>query len=103
LKLDIGEQILSEQILSTTDPTIISSRYMSDKGLTNDFLKEIYPKLKLNYKWFRRTQWGEIKEWGRRAKSREAYRWRGRTPGHTLTSGKQKEVYVYFFTKMVRD
>ncbi|GES73190.1 glycoside hydrolase family 63 protein [Rhizophagus clarus] len=84
---DIGELIFSDHILSTTDPTIISSRYISDKGLANDFLKKIYPKLKLNYKWFRRTQWGEIKEWGRRARSREAYRWRGRTPGHTLTSG----------------
>ncbi|CAB4480583.1 glycoside hydrolase [Rhizophagus irregularis] len=84
---DIGEQIFSDHILSTTDPTIISSRFMLDKKLANDFLKEIYPKLKLNYKWFRRTQWGEVKEWGRRARSREAYRWRGRTPGHTLTSG----------------
>ncbi|CAI2190994.1 5523_t:CDS:10, partial [Funneliformis geosporum] len=55
--------------------------------LAKNYLEEIYPKLKLNYKWFRRTQWGEIKEWGRKAKSREAYRWRGRTPGHTLTSG----------------
>ncbi|RIA87932.1 Glycoside Hydrolase Family 63 protein [Glomus cerebriforme] len=83
----IGEQTFGDHVLSTTDPTIISSRYILDKGLANNFLKEIYPKLKLNYKWFRRTQWGEIKEWGRRAKSKEAYRWRGRTPGHTLTSG----------------
>ena len=37
--------------------------------------------------WFRRTQFGETKEWGRKARGREAYRWRGRTPGHTLTSG----------------
>jgi mannosyl-oligosaccharide glucosidase len=98
LKLEFGEQIFADHILSTTDPTIISSRYISDKGLANDFLKEIYPKLKLNYKWFRRTQWGEIKEWGRRAKSREAYRWRGRTPGHTLTSGMQK-IFFFFCAK----
>lgn len=93
MELDIGEQIFSDHILSTTDPTIISSRFMLDKKLANDFLKEIYPKLKLNYKWFRRTQWGEVKEWGRRARSREAYRWRGRTPGHTLTSG----IQIFFF------
>jgi hypothetical protein len=62
---------------------------MLDGELAKSFLKEIYPKLRLNYKWFRRTQWGEIKEWGRKAKSKEAYRWRGRTPGHTLTSGMQ--------------
>ncbi|CAG8620125.1 14944_t:CDS:10 [Funneliformis caledonium] len=73
--------------LGANDPAIISSRYILDKELAKNYLEEIYPKLKLNYKWFRRTQSGEIKEWGRKAKSREAYRWRGRTPGHTITSG----------------
>jgi len=81
------QQIFSDQISSTTDPTIISSRYILDKELAKSFLEEIYPKLKLNYKWFRRTQWGGIKEWGRKAKSKEAYKWRGRIPGHILTFG----------------
>ncbi|CAG8509008.1 11650_t:CDS:10 [Diversispora eburnea] len=89
------EQILGEEarnkvyhLSSTMDPEIISNRYLYDQNLAKSYLIEIYPKLRANYNWFRRTQWGEIKEWGRSASnSKEAYRWRGRTPGHTLTSG----------------
>ncbi|RIB03101.1 Glycoside Hydrolase Family 63 protein [Gigaspora rosea] len=78
----------SDILTTTTDPSILPTRHLQDLNLANSFLAEIYPKLRSNYKWYRRTQWGEIKEWGRRASnSREAYRWRGRTPGHTLTSG----------------
>lgn len=52
------------------------------------FLKSIYPPLKRHYDWFRRTQRGQIKQYGRKARSRsEAYRWRGRTDTHVLTSG----------------
>ncbi|CAG8734035.1 28074_t:CDS:10, partial [Dentiscutata erythropus] len=77
---------LSSHIVNFTNSA--STRYLNDINLAESYLKEIYQKLKLNYKWFRRTQQGEIKKWGRSASnSEEAYRWRGRTPGHTLTSG----------------
>ncbi|KAF9232974.1 mannosyl oligosaccharide glucosidase-domain-containing protein [Melanogaster broomeanus] len=53
-----------------------------------DFLRSIYAPLKRHYDWFRRTQRGQIKQYGRRARSRtEAYRWRGRSETHILTSG----------------
>lgn len=53
-----------------------------------DYLRSIYPALRRHYDWFRRTQRGQIKQWGRKASSRtEAYRWRGRTADHVLTSG----------------
>ncbi|KAK4165149.1 glycoside hydrolase [Cladorrhinum sp. PSN259] len=41
-------------------------------------LKALYPLLGKHYNWFRRTQSGSIPN---------TYRWRGRTPTHTLTSG----------------
>lgn len=51
-------------------------------------LAAIYPLLKRQYFWFRRTQYGDIKSYDREAfSSKEAYRWRGRTPRHILTSG----------------
>ena len=51
-------------------------------------LESIYPLLKRQYNWFRRTQFGDIKSYDREAFStKEAYRWRGRSPQHILTSG----------------
>lgn len=50
--------------------------------------KNMYPRLKRNYAWYRKTQRGELKAYDREAFSpKEAYRWRGRTPTHILTSG----------------
>jgi mannosyl-oligosaccharide glucosidase len=44
--------------------------------------------LQRNFDWYRRTQAGDIKTYEREAfSSKEGYRWRGRTPRHTLTSG----------------
>ncbi|KAI9778325.1 MAG: Processing alpha glucosidase I [Geoglossum umbratile] len=52
------------------------------------YLRNLYPLLKRHYFWFRKTQWGDIKSYDRDAfSSKEAYRWRGRTPTHLLTSG----------------
>lgn len=52
------------------------------------YLKSIYKPLKRHYDWFRRTQRGQIKQYSRKARSRtEAYRWRGRSEHHVLTSG----------------
>ena len=51
-------------------------------------LEELYPLLRRQYAWFRRTQTGDIKSYDREAYStREAYRWRGRTVRHILPSG----------------
>lgn len=63
------------------------SEYLSyDKGLS--FLRSIYAPTRRHYDWFRRTQRGQIKQYGRKARSRtEAYRWRGRSETHVLTSG----------------
>ncbi|KAF8448061.1 glycoside hydrolase family 63 protein [Boletus edulis BED1] len=63
------------------------SEYLShDKGL--EFLRSIYVPIRRHYDWFRRTQRGQIKQYGRKARSRtEAYRWRGRSETHILTSG----------------
>lgn len=53
-----------------------------------EFFAECYEPWRRHYQWFRRTQRGEIREWQRSAASRtEAYRWRGRTHTHVLTSG----------------
>ncbi|WFD02100.1 mannosyl-oligosaccharide glucosidase [Malassezia obtusa] len=51
-------------------------------------LASLYEPWRRHYEWFRRTQRGQIHQWDRRATSkREAYRWRGRSATHVLTSG----------------
>jgi len=71
-----------------TPPTTVTSRFLEDPNLALDFLKGIYKPLKRHYDWFRRTQRGQIKQYGRKARSRtEGYRWRGRSEQHVLTSG----------------
>lgn len=73
---------------SVGDPEGLSSRYLQDPLLARAFLRSIYAPLRTHYLWFRRTQRGEIKEWERSASARnEAFRWRGRTRDHVLTSG----------------
>ncbi len=53
-----------------------------------EYLRKLYPLLRLQFNWFRKTQYGEIKAYERDPRSRtEAYRWRGRTVLHCLTSG----------------
>lgn len=64
------------------------SRYLDDQSSALSFLQSIYQPLKRHYEWFRRTQRGQLKQYGRKARSRtEAYRWRGRSEKHILTSG----------------
>lgn len=65
-----------------------STSHCADPAVARAYLKELYPLLKRHYYWFRRTQSGDIKSYDRDAFStREAYRWRGRTPQHILPSG----------------
>jgi len=68
----------------------LNSKSLSSDEATNlqTQLQSLYPLLKRQYTWFRRTQFGDIKSYDRTAFStKEAYRWRGRTPRHILTSG----------------
>jgi mannosyl-oligosaccharide glucosidase len=59
-----------------------------DRTAAQSLLREMYQPLKRHYEWFRRTQRGQIKQYGRKARSRtEGYRWRGRSEAHVLTSG----------------
>ncbi|KAL2126219.1 hypothetical protein VTI74DRAFT_1407 [Chaetomium olivicolor] len=53
-----------------------------------EHLRRLYPLLQRQFTWFRNTQRGDIKSYDREAySSKEAYRWRGRTVTHCLTSG----------------
>ncbi|KZF21381.1 glycoside hydrolase family 63 protein [Xylona heveae TC161] len=66
----------------------IYSTFVSNPEVALQYLRNLYPLLKRHYFWFRKTQWGDVKSYDREAYStREAYRWRGRTPDHILTSG----------------
>ncbi|KAK8079739.1 hypothetical protein PG997_007557 [Apiospora hydei] len=69
-----------------------TSQYLdpSDEATDLKSLQELYPLFDKHYEWFRRTQAGNFSSKYPRpehAVSEEGYRWRGRTPTHTLTSG----------------
>lgn len=64
------------------------SLHLSSPEFARQSLGQLYPLMKRNYNWFRKTQRGDIKTYDREAFSnKEAYRWRGRTPAHILPSG----------------
>ena len=66
----------------------VRSTHLDNHELALTYLRTLYPLLKRHYFWFRKTQRGDIKSYDREAYStKEAYRWRGRTPQHILTSG----------------
>ncbi|KAL8977710.1 MAG: hypothetical protein Q9205_006547 [Flavoplaca limonia] len=78
----------SERLQQTALYSGAPSQYLSDIALGTSFLREIYPKLKTNYQWFCRTQAGNLTRYqGPGTSISQGYRWRGRTPQHTLTSG----------------
>ncbi|GAB7350307.1 hypothetical protein MBLNU459_g0941t1 [Dothideomycetes sp. NU459] len=61
---------------------------LSDPKVAIGYLRELYPLLKRQFEWFRKTQWGDLKSYDRNAFStKEGYRWRGSTQTHLLTSG----------------
>ncbi|KAJ5033375.1 uncharacterized protein L3040_008493 [Drepanopeziza brunnea f. sp. 'multigermtubi'] len=65
-----------------------NSVYLKDLDLALHYLRELYPKLRTHYFWYKKTQSGDLKTYERDAFStKEAYRWRGRSPRHILTSG----------------
>ncbi|KAL4905315.1 hypothetical protein BDW74DRAFT_21357 [Aspergillus multicolor] len=66
----------------------LRSVYVKQPKLGEDFIRSIYPLLKKHYFWYRSTQYGDIKSYDREVFStKEAYRWRGRSVQHILTSG----------------
>ncbi|TVY25604.1 putative mannosyl-oligosaccharide glucosidase [Lachnellula hyalina] len=66
----------------------LNSKHLQNQDLALEYLRDLYPKLKKHYYWFRKTQSGDLKSYDRDAfSSKEGYRWRGRTPQHILTSG----------------
>jgi mannosyl-oligosaccharide glucosidase len=65
-----------------------ANQHLVDRDAAVAYLREIYPPLRRHYDWFRTTQRGKIKAYSRKTRSRtEAYRWRGRSQDHVLTSG----------------
>jgi len=66
----------------------LSAAHVDNPTVGLDFLRSLYPLLRRQYDWFRKTQAGDLKSYEREAySSKEAYRWRGRTERHVLTSG----------------
>ena len=78
--------------IKTSDEQIDTEKiyysHLSNLEASKKYLRRLYPLLQRHYEWFRTTQRGEIRAYDRKAYSnKEAYRWRGRTMNHTLTSG----------------
>jgi mannosyl-oligosaccharide glucosidase len=66
----------------------VATAHVDNPTVGLEYLRGLYPALRRQYDWFRRTQAGDVKSYDREAFSaREAYRWRGRTERHCLTSG----------------
>lgn len=59
---------------------------VTNPSLLANYTREIYPKLKLHFDSFRKSQQGYVEEFDR-GDNTEAYRWRGRTLTHCLASG----------------
>lgn len=75
-------EILSQQGLHH------ESALLSSPSFGLKYLQDIYPLLRRQFYWFKKTQFGDIKSYEREAYStREGYRWRGRSVQHVLTSG----------------
>ena len=75
---------------SGSSPLLVSESSMDARSPSfyAAYLRSVYGQLKKHYHWFRRTQRGQVKQYSRAARSRtEAYRWRGRSELHVLTSG----------------
>ncbi|KAK4164913.1 putative mannosyl-oligosaccharide glucosidase [Cladorrhinum sp. PSN259] len=86
LKKTNGTLPTGKERLSQTESLATVSLDNPEVGL--EYLRKLYPLLRRQFEWFRKTQKGDIKSYDREAySSKEAYRWRGRTVSHCLTSG----------------
>ena len=76
-----------EQILDRLDDPK-SNIPEAERSTHKSTILSIYPLVKRNIQWYRKTQRGDLKSYDRPSTpSREAYRWRGRTVTHIFTSG----------------
>ncbi|XXG99801.1 hypothetical protein Hte_006142 [Hypoxylon texense] len=67
---------------------VLESAHVDNPSLGIEYLRSLYPLLRRQFLWFKKTQFGDIKSYDREAYStKEAYRWRGRSVQHILTSG----------------
>lgn len=77
-----GKEHLSQQTIE------LSTAAIDNPEIGLEYLRHLYPLLRLQFNWFKKTQSGDLKSYSRKASSpTEAYRWRGRTSTHCLTSG----------------
>jgi mannosyl-oligosaccharide glucosidase len=75
-----------ETLISQQEP--LRTAYVDNVQLGEQYVRQMYPLLRRQYDWFRKTQRGDVKSYDREAySSKEAYRWRGRTETHILPSG----------------
>ena len=75
---------------ASTGQQVLGNYGLAEPETFQAWLKQLYPLLQRNFDWYRRTQSGDMKSYERPEplfSQREAYRWRGRTPQHILTSG----------------
>lgn len=80
---------LLQKLIGTSRYSGHPSKYLATPDSGKALMKELYPLLDKHYQWFRRTQVGDFIIYPRPegAFPVEGYRWRGRTPKHTLASG----------------
>ncbi|KXJ92609.1 glycoside hydrolase [Microdochium bolleyi] len=79
--MPVGQEKLSQE-------SNLENAHLANPQLGAQYLQNIYPLLRRQFLWFKSTQFGDIKSYDREAYStKEAYRWRGRTVPHILTSG----------------
>ncbi|KAI1765931.1 glycoside hydrolase family 63 protein [Hypoxylon sp. FL1150] len=77
----VGKEHLSEH-------PVLESAHVDNPSLGIEYLRSLYPLLRRQFLWFKKTQFGDIRSYDRDAYStKEAYRWRGRSVQHILTSG----------------
>lgn len=92
LKLDIYGSMSQDGAIDFAAPDneadVLRTAHLTNRGLAKKYLEDMYPLFKKHYEWFRDTQYGFIREYDRAAYSKShAYRWRGRSLTHCLTSG----------------
>ncbi|PNY28129.1 Uncharacterized protein TCAP_01938 [Tolypocladium capitatum] len=87
LRKSNGSQPAEKEKLSQEGDGLYTS-HLDNLELGEVYLRKLYPLLRRQYEWFRKTQRGDMKSYDREAYStKEAYRWRGRSETHCLTSG----------------
>lgn len=84
----VPEEFQVQNPLYANPPTpVMLLAHLSHAPDHREYLSSLWPKLQTHFDWFRRTQRGLLAEYDRHPPYDEAYRWRGRTPTHVLTSG----------------